>query len=190
MKVLGINGSPRNEGNTAFLMKTVGEALKSEGIDFEVINLGTKAINGCIGCGKCHEDPERLCAFKNDAVNDIFKKMKDADGVLLGSPVYFSDLTTNLKAVIERVGVLSMVNGNILARKPGAAVVAVRRSGAVHTFDSINHFFLISEMIIVGSTYWNVSVGRDPGDCEKDTEGIKTMTNLGKNMSWLIKKLA
>jgi multimeric flavodoxin WrbA len=136
------------------------------------------------------ETLDGTCAVKNDPVNEWIGLMKDADGIIFGSPVYFSDLTARLKALIERAGMVARANGDMLKRKPGAAVVAVRRGGAVHTFDSINHFFTISQMIIVGSNYWNLGIGRNIGEVESDTEGLETMRVLGRNMAWLLKKLA
>ncbi len=189
MKVIAINGSPRKNGNTDFLIQTVFETLQNNDIETETIHLGTKPISGCMGCGKCFENQNLKCIITNDYLNDIFKKMTEADAIILGSPVYFSDVTANMKAIIERTGMLTRANFNILAKKPGASVVAVRRAGAIHSFDTLNHFFLISQMFIVGSSYWSIGIGRQIGDCENDIEGINTMINLGENLVWLLKKI-
>lgn len=189
MKVIAINGSPRENGNTAFLLQTVFEPLESHGIETEYIHLGQKPISGCLGCGKCYEKQNMKCCLTHDSFNQWFPKLVEADGILLGSPVYFADITANMKAFIERAGMVSRANFNALARKAGASVIAVRRAGGVHSFDSLNHFFLISQMIVVGSSYWNIGIGRNAGDCENDVEGINTMIALGNNMAWLLGKI-
>lgn len=189
MKVVAFNGSARKDGNTAILLKCALRELEAEGIGTELIQLAGKKVSGCIACYKCMELKDGTCAVKNDPVNDWISLMKEADGIILGSPVYFSDLTAGLKALIERAGMVSRVNGDILKRKAGAAVVAVRRAGAIHSFDSMNHFFQISQMIIVGSNYWNVGIGREIGEVESDGEGLETMRILGRNMAWLLKRI-
>lgn len=187
MKVIAFNGSPRREGNTAILLEEVLKEIRAEGIETELVQLGGQIIRGCIACGKCVEMQNRKCAIANDPINDYIEKIASADALLLGSPTYFADITAELKAFIDRVGMVGMVNGAIFKRKPGAGVVAVRRGGSVHAFDSINHFFQISQMIVVGSSYWNMGYGRNPGEVNQDEEGIQTMQNLGKNMAWLLK---
>ena len=189
MKVLAINGSARKDGNTAILIKTVFKELEAEGIETELIQLGGKSIHGCAACYKCFENKDRHCAFKDD-LNPILDKMVEADGIILGSPTYFADVTSEMKALIDRSGFVSMANQRMFRRKVGAAVVAVRRAGAIHAFDTINHWFLIQEMIIPGSIYWNIGVGREAGAVEGDEEGLRTMSTLGKNMAWLMKKMA
>jgi len=114
--------------------------------------------------------------------------MSEADGIILGSPTYFTDVTTEMKALIDRAGFVARANGEMFRRKVGAAVVAVRRAGSIHAFDTLNHFFLVSQMIVPGSSYWNVGIGRDKGEVEDDEEGIQTMRVLGENMAWLLKK--
>ncbi len=189
MKVIAFNGSPRKEGNTSILIGKVFEPLQAAGIETELIQIGGNAIHGCIACGKCHENQNRQCVIKNDMVNECIEKMIQADGIIIGSPTYFADITPETKAIIDRAGYVTRANGNLLRRKVGAAVIAVRRGGQIHAFDSINHFFLISEMVIPGSSYWNHGIGRAVGDVEQDEEGIKTMTDLGENMAWLLKKI-
>ncbi len=189
MKVVAFNGSSRKEGNTASLIKHVLEELEKEGIETEMVQVGGKSIHGCTACTKCFESKDRKCVIDKDIVNDCIEKMFEADGIILASPTYFADLTPEIKALIDRAGFVAIANGSIFKRKVGAAVVAVRRAGAVHAFDSINHFFTISQMIIPGSSYWNIGIGLAEGDVEKDEEGIRTMQVLGQNMAWLLKKL-
>ncbi|HET6515197.1 MAG TPA: flavodoxin family protein [Thermodesulfovibrionales bacterium] len=189
MKVVAFNGSVRKDGNTAILLNLVLDELKKEGIETEIVGLSGKVINGCIACYRCFKNKDRQCAVKNDSANDFIVKMLGADGILLGSPTYFSDVSAGMKALIERCGMVSRANGDMLKRKVGAGVVAVRRAGAMHVFSSLNHFFLIGQMIIPGSSYWNVGIGREPGEVMNDNEGLQTMVNLGQNMAWLLKKL-
>jgi multimeric flavodoxin WrbA len=189
LKVVAFNGSPRKEGNTAALIKHVLIELEKEGIETEVVQVGGKNIHGCTACTKCYENRDRKCVIDKDVVNECIEKMLDADGIILASPTYFADLTPELKALIDRAGFVAIANGCLFRRKVGAAVVAVRRAGSVHVFDSINHFFTISQMIIPGSSYWNMGMGLAEGDVEKDEEGIRTMQILGQNMAWLLKKL-
>ncbi|MGZ4902001.1 MAG: flavodoxin family protein [Halobacteriota archaeon] len=189
MKVVAFSGSARKNGNTVTLIETVLDELKNEGIDTELIQLAGTQIRGCIACSKCFENVDQHCAVNNDAVNAFIDKMVQADGIILGSPTYFADITPELKALIDRAGMVSRANGDMFRRKVGAAVVAVRRAGAIHAFDSINHFFFIGQMIVPGSSYWNIGIGRMIGEVKDDEEGMETMANLGKNMAWLLKKL-
>jgi len=189
MKVVAFNGSARKDGNTAILIRCVLQELKAEGIETELIQLADQQIHGCMACGTCRKLKNKECKIVNDNVNLYIQKMDEADGIILGSPTYFSMMSPELKALIDRAGFVAMGNDALFKRKVGAAVVAVRRAGGIPTFDAINHFFLISQMIVPGSSYWNVGVGLNPGDVEKDTEGMKTMETLGKNMAWLIKQL-
>ena len=189
MKVVAFNGSARKDGNTAILIRCVLQELKAEGIETELIQLADQQIHGCMACGTCRKLKNKECKIINDNVNLYIQKMDEADGIILGSPTYFSMMSPELKALIDRAGFVAMGNDALFKRKVGAAVVAVRRAGGIPTFDAINHFFLISQMIVPGSSYWNVGVGLNPGDVEKDTEGMKTMETLGKNMAWLIKQL-
>jgi len=189
MKVVAFNGSPRKEGNTASLIKHVLSELEKEGIETETVQIGGKSIHGCIACMKCFENKDKKCAIDNDIVNDCIEKMIEADGIILASPTYFADLTPEIKALMDRAGFVAGANGGLFKRKVGAAVVAVRRAGSIHAFDSINHLFTITQMIIPGSSYWNMGLGLAEGDVEKDAEGIRTMQTLGQNMAWLLKKL-
>lgn len=189
MKAIAFNGSARKNGNTAILTKYVFEALENHGIETEMYQLAGKEIRGCIACYKCFDNKDGHCAVTKDVLNECIDKIVAADAVIIGSPVYFSDVTTSTKALMERAGFVAKANSDMFKRKVGAAVVAVRRAGSIHTFDSINHFFLISQMIIPGSSYWNIGIGRNIGEVEKDEEGIGIMRNLGENMAWLLKKM-
>lgn len=189
MKVVAFNGSARKDGNTAILIRKVFAELEAEGIETELFQLAGKPIKGCIACAKCYKNKDKRCAVDNDVMNECIEKMVEADGIILGSPTYFADVSTEMKALIDRAGFVARANSDMFRRKPGAAVVAVRRAGALHVFDSINHFFLISQMIVPGSFYWNVGIGLNPGDVEQDSEGLETMEILGKNMAWLLKKI-
>jgi multimeric flavodoxin WrbA len=189
MKVIAFNGSARKDGNTAILINQVFSELEKEGIETEMIQLSGQKIRGCIACYKCFENKDQRCSVKNDVVNDCIEKMLQADGIILASPTYFADVSSELKALIDRAGLVAKANDDMFRHKVGAAVVAVRRAGSIHAFDSINHFFLISQMIIPGSSYWNMGFGLEKGDAEKDEEGLQTMAALGRNMAWLLKKM-
>ncbi len=189
MKVVAFNGSARKDGNTAILINYVLSELRNEGIETELVQLAGKKIHGCIACYKCGENMDKRCAVKDDLANECIQKMIEADGIILGSPTYFSDVTSEMKALIDRAGFVSRMNDFMFKRKVGAAIVAVRRAGATHVFDTINHLFLGSQMIVPGSMYWNIGIGREKGEVEKDEEGIQTMKVLGQNMAWLLKNL-
>lgn len=190
MKVVAISGSARKGGNTATLIRRVLDVLESEGIATEMVELAGRRAQGCTVCLKCRELKDRQCHGRNDAVNECITKIDEADGVIIGSPVYFADLTPETKALIDRVGYVAGANPGMLERKVGAAVVAVRRAGAVHAFDSINHLFTIRQMIVPGASYWNLGMGGPPGAVEEDAEGLATMETLGRNMAWLLKLTA
>jgi multimeric flavodoxin WrbA len=189
MKVIAFNGSARKDGNTAILVNQVFSELEKQDIETELIQLSGQKIPGCIACYKCFDNKDRRCSVKDDVVNDCIEKMLQADGIILASPTYFADVSSQLKALIDRAGLVARANDDMFRHKVGAAVVAVRRAGSIHAFDSINHIFLISQMIIPGSSYWNIGVGREIGDVEKDEEGLQTMATLGRNMAWLLKKI-
>mgnify|MGYP001244486531 CR=1 FL=1 len=189
MKVIAFNGSARKNGNTAILLSTALAELERDGIQTELVQLAGLTLAGCDACFTCRDRKDRRCVIETDPVNEYIEKVLAADGILLGSPVYFGDITTNMKALMERVGLVVRVNGDLLKRKVGAGVVAVRRGGAMHTLNSLNHFFTIGQMILVGSSYWNIGIGREAGQVEKDDEGMQTMHTLGQNMAWVLKKL-
>lgn len=190
MKVLAINGSARKGGNTANLIQTVFKELEAEGIETEMIELSGKKVRGCIACMKCFKNKDRRCAVDNDFMNECIEAMDKADGIILGSPTYFANVSTEMKALIDRSGMVARSNDDMFARKVGAGVVAVRRGGAMQVFNALNSLFMIGQMIVPGSHYWNVGRGLVPGDVLKDDEGLETMQYLGKNMAWLMKKLA
>lgn len=189
MKVVAFSGSARKDGNIAIMVNHVLRELESEGIKTELFQLAGKEIRGCIACFKCMEKKNQRCSVEKDVVNDCIAMMLGADGIILASPTYFSDVSSEMKALIDRAGMVSRANGDMLKRKVGAAVAVHRRGGAIHSFDTMNHFFFIGQMIVPGSSYWNFGVGREIGEVEKDEEGIQTMKQLGQNMAWLLKKL-
>lgn len=188
MKVVAFNGSPRKDGNTASLIMHVFKKLNEKNIECELIHIGGSMIRGCMGCSMCRVNKNMKCAIDSDIVNYCIGKMVEADGIILGSPTYFADITPELKALIDRSGFALRGNGSILRRKTGAAVVAVRRVGALNALNIINNFFLVNEMIVPGSIYPNIGVGNDIGEVERDEEGIRTMEKLGENMAWLLER--
>lgn len=190
MKVVAFNGSPRKGGNTERLILEVFKPLEAAGIETELVQVGGTVLRGCIACQKCRERKDGACAIKNDELNEYVEKMRQADGILLGSPTYFADVSAEMKALIDRAGYVTLANGGQLRRKVGAGVVAVRRGGATHVFDTMNHFFQISQMIIPGSTYWNMGYGLNPGEVSGDDEGLRNMRNIGETMAWLMKAIA
>lgn len=187
MKVIGINGSARKNGNTALLIQTVFKELEEQGIETEMLQLFDQEINSCKGCFACKG--KKQCVFNKDVFNNYFLKMIKADGIILGSPVYSADISSRMKAYLERAGVIIATNKELLKHKVGASVVAVRRGGGMTTVDTLNHFFLNKEVLLVGSIYWNMVYGKDRGDVLKDEEGINNMRNLGQNMAWLLIKI-
>jgi multimeric flavodoxin WrbA len=190
MKVAAFNGSPKPDGNTARMLRYALAELEAAGIETELVQVGGLPLRGCLACMKCFERQDRRCVNDTDAMNNFIETMIRADGILIGSPTYYADITSETKALIDRAGFVAGANGGLLRRKLGAAVVVNRRAGAIHAFDSINHLFLISQMIVVGSSYWNVGIGLGPGDVDTDTEGIETMRTLGRNMAWALDRLA
>ncbi|MFV0441651.1 MAG: flavodoxin family protein [Lachnospirales bacterium] len=186
MKVVAFNGSPREKGNTYTNLSIVAKELNNKGIDVEIIHIGNKAIKGCMGCGVCFKNRDEECTIKDDLVNDMLQKLKEADGILLGSPVFYSGVNGTMKSFLDRLFYASGANGNLLRHKVGASVVAVRRSGGMPTFNELNHYLLYSEMLIPTSNYWNVSHGARPGEVTEDLEGVQIMEILGKNMAWLL----
>ena len=186
MKVIGFNGSPRRDGNTSILFNHVFREIEKESIETELVQLSAKEIHGCIACYKCFENKDQQCAVKDDAANEYIKMMTKAQGIILGSPVYFIDVTPEMKALIDRSGFVSRANGGMYRNKVGAVVAAFRRSGAMHAIDTMNHFLLSQEVFIVGRA---IGVGRDKGEVEKDEEGMQLVKTLGQRMSWLLKKL-
>jgi multimeric flavodoxin WrbA len=189
MKAIAINGSPRKAGNTETLLRKVLEPLTKAGWNTELIQVGGKEIRGCRACYQCFKKKNSRCGQKPDAFDACFEKMLGADAIILGSPTYFTDVSAEMKALLDRTGLVAVANGGLLRRKIGAAVVAVRRGGGTHAFDTINHMFLMSGAIIPGSTYWNLGFGLDKGDVEKDEEGLRNMADLGQTIAWLGKAI-
>jgi len=189
MKVIAINGSPRKGGNTETMLRKVLEPIAEAGIGTELIQIGGKQIRGCVACYQCRKNKNARCANDTDVVNEIIAKMIEADAIILGSPTYFADMTSEMKALIDRTGFVVRANDNLFSRKIGAAVAVHRRGGATNVMDSINHMFLMSRMIVPGSTYWNFGVGMQPGEVEQDKEALENMQDLGTTIAWLIKKL-
>jgi len=189
MKVIAINGSPNNRGNTWFALKTAGDVLISEGIDFEIIHIGHQSIHGCMACRKCRENKDGICSIRNDSLNQLIPTIREADGIILGSPVYYSGIAGTMKCFLDRLFFVSGANGNWMRHKIGASVVAVRRSGGSATWNGLNHYLTISEMTVASSNYWNIIHGGKEGEAEHDAEGVQVMQILGANMAWLLKTM-
>jgi len=187
-KVILINGSPKAQGNTYQALKLVSDQLENEGISTEIIHIGNKNIRGCLACGACQINKNEKCAIEDD-VNEIIQKLKTADGIVIGSPVYYASIAGTMKSFLDRTFYVASANGGLFRHKVGASVVAVRRSGEVATFDHLNHYFTITEMFVASSNYWNVIHGRMPGEALQDEEGTQTMRVLAKNMAFLIKSI-
>jgi multimeric flavodoxin WrbA len=189
MKVVAFVGSGRKNGNTVRMVKEVFSELRKAKIKTEMVQLAGERMRGCIACYKCGKRKNGRCSINDDIINDCIAKMVEADGIILASPTYFSDVSSEMKALIDRAGMVSRLNGDMLKRKVGASVAVARRGGAIHTFDSLNHFFLIGQIIVPGSSYWNIGFGKDKGDVAKDEEAMQIMRDLGVNMAWLLEKL-
>ncbi len=190
MKVVAFCASARKDGNTKLLLETVLEPLRQSGAETELVELAGSNLKGCMACFVCIKKKDGSCVIKDDMLNECVEKMARADAIILGSPTYFADVSTEMKALIDRSGMVGRANGDLYKRKIGAAVVAVRRAGAIHAFDTMNHFFQIGQMIIVGSSYWNIGIGREKGEVASDEEGLKTMRQLGENMAWLLDRIS
>ena len=186
-KVLAVNGSPKNDGNTAHMLQCVLDACEKAGHETELYQAGGRELRGCMSCYGCMKNPGR-CAI-DDWINELYTKMVEADAILLGSPTYTSGLTADMKAVIDRCGFVAKNDGKKLSRKVGAAVSPARRAGSIHTLDTLQHFLLINDMVVAGSSYWNMSLALRAGDYENDKEGVETMRRLGENIVWLLSKL-
>ncbi|NMC30831.1 MAG: flavodoxin family protein [Veillonellaceae bacterium] len=189
MKVLAINGSARPNGNTAILIRTIFAELEKQGIETELVQLAGSQLRGCAACYGCFRTKNNKCVISEDILNECVAKMMAADGIILASPTYFADVSSEMKALIDRAGLVSSANGGLFKHKVAVAVSAVRRGGAIHAVDTMNHFFQYGQMFIVGSTYWNMVYGREIGEVEKDAEGLANMRNIGENMAFLLKKL-
>ncbi len=188
MKVAMFNGSARRKGNTHTMLEWLAKPLAEEGIESEIIDMSGMELHGCTACNGCFREKNRQCTVKDD-MNALITRMDEADGIVLASPTYFADVTAEMKALIDRAGYVGMANDYMYRRKAGASVVVARRGGAVHAFDTMNHFFQISQVYVVSSRYWNMGYGQKIGDVAADTEGRLTMETLGQNMAWLLKKI-
>ena len=187
MKVIGINSSPRKKGNTFLMMSRFMSHLEKKGMETEIISIGGTDLKGCRACDACRKMQNEKCVL-DDGLNALIPKLKEARGIILGVPTYYADVPAEMKAFIDRAGRVCGANGRLLNRKIGAAVIAVRRGGGIHAFDTINHFFLISGMIVPGSTYWNLGIGREMGEVLDDAEGMATMDHLAENFIWLLER--
>jgi multimeric flavodoxin WrbA len=187
MKVVAFNGSPNTKGNTYHALKLVCDELEKEGIETEIICIGNKRISGCLACNECVKNKDEKCIINGDDVNLWIQSMKEADGILLGSPVHYASMAGNMKSFLDRAFYVADVNNSMFRYKVGASVVAVRRSGGLPAFNELNNFLTYSEMMIPTSNYWNVIYGRVPGEALEDEEGVQIMRVLGKNMAYLLK---
>jgi multimeric flavodoxin WrbA len=190
MKVVAFNASARPGGNTAQMIQQVFVELEKEGIETELVEMAGSDIHGCRACQECKTNKDGHCSDDSDKINEYIDKMVAADGIILGSPTYFANLTTEMKALIDRAGYVVRANDNLLARKVGASVSAVRRAGSITAIDAMNRFFQISQVVMPSASYWNIGYGLEPGDVQNDKEGMDTMANLGQNMAWLMKKVS
>ncbi|MGB3368633.1 MAG: flavodoxin family protein [Acidaminobacteraceae bacterium] len=186
MKVVLFNGSPRKEGNTYHAMKMLETELQNEGIDTEILHIGGSVIRGCTACGMCAKNKDEKCVL-NDEVNGWIQSIKDADGIILASPVYSADITGTMKSFLDRAFYVSYVNESLFRYKVGASVAVSRRSGGMPAFNQLNNYLTYSQMMIPTSNYWNVIYGSIPGDVNYDEEGKQILRVLGKNMAWLMK---
>jgi multimeric flavodoxin WrbA len=190
MKVVAINGSPRAAGNTRFALDLVCSQLANAGIESELVQVGQLTLHGCTGCGRCAANRDERCALAEDGVNAVIAKMTQADGIVIGSPVYFAGIAGTMKCFLDRAFYVAGSNGGLFRHKAGAAVVALRRSGAVAAFDQLNHYLHYAEMLVPSSNYWNALHGARPGEAASDGEGVQIMEVLGRNLAWLLRVMA
>lgn len=190
MKVVGFNGSGSRDGNTVLLLRRVFRELEAAGIETELVHMAGETVHECKVCRACFERRDGKCCQEGDRANEWMERAFQADGIILGSPVYHATITPWLKNFMDRCGTVGRANGGLLRRKVGAGIVAARRAGGMLALDAINHFFASKEMIVPGATYWNIGIGREHGDVERDEEGMQTMASLGQTMAWLVGKLA
>lgn len=189
MKVVAFSGSARKDGNTAIVVREIFQKLVQQGLETELVQLAGIEIKACLACYRCFENKDQHCSVEDDELNQFIDKMLAAEGIILASPTYIGDVTSIMKALIDRAGMVSRANDNMLRRKVGAAVAVASWGGAIHTFDSLNHFFLIGEMIVVGSSNWNLGFGREKGQVLQDQKSLETMRTLGRNMAWLLNNI-
>lgn len=187
MKVIAINGSPHQHGNTHIALSTIGEELTKENIEFEIIHIGNAKIRGCIACNKCAENKDEKCILPDTVINEAVAKIKKADGIILGSPVYYAGIAGTMKSFLDRTFYVAGSNNGLFRHKIGASIAVARRAGATATFDNLNHYLTISEIHVAASNYWNTIHGATPGEASQDEEGLQIMRVLGRNMAWLLK---
>lgn len=189
MKVVAFNGSPREDGNTTLLIRRVFQELEAEGIETDLVQLSQKKIEGCTACYQCFQSQDGECSLKDDDLNECIRKMVEAQGILLGSPTHFANISSRMKALIDRAGLVALANPGMLRHKVGASVTAANRLGACHALEAMNRFFLCFEMFLAGSNYPNMALGLERGEVVKDETGMEAMRVLGINMGLLLKKL-
>jgi multimeric flavodoxin WrbA len=189
LKALAINGSPRKGGNTETLLRKVLEPLAEAKWETELLQVGGKPLRGCLACYQCFKTKDSHCSQKDEVFDEVMEKMIAADAIILGSPTYFADVSAEMKALIDRAGFVAGANGRLFRRKIGASVVAARRGGCTHAFDTMNHLWLIAGAIVPGSTYWNFGFGREKGEVNNDEEALRNMTDLGETIAWLGKAI-
>jgi multimeric flavodoxin WrbA len=189
MKVLGVSGSPRSGGNTDILVKLALEIFQEKGFETDFLSLADRPIKPCMACRGCATADGIRCVQEDPAFEGLVERFQAADGILVGSPVYFGSATPQTMALLDRVGYVARCKENFLRRKVGAAIAVARRAGQNFTFAQLNYFFLINEMIVPGSTYWNVAFGLQKGHVQEDAEGLSTVRNLAANMAWLLEKI-
>jgi len=187
MKVVAFNGSPRKEGNTYTGIKIITNILNSENIETEIIHVGNKTIRGCLACSKCEEMMNERCII-NDEINSWIQIMKNADGIIIGSPTHSSAIAGTMKSFLDRAFYVTHVNKNLLRHKVGISVVAARRSGGVPVFNQLNNYLNYSEMMMPTSSYWSVIFGSKPGEAIEDKEGVQIMQVLAQNMVMALKQ--
>ena len=189
MKAIAICGSPRKNGNTELLLRAVLARLDKGGVPGELISLRDRPVRSCIACGACFQKKDSRCALKDDHFHEILNAMRAADVIVVGSPVYFGSATPDLMALLDRAGFVARANGNFFSRKIGGPVVVARRAGQNFTYAQLLFWFMINDMVVPGSTYWNIAFGRQPGEVQNDAEGLATMERFAENLAWLAKKL-
>ncbi len=189
MKAVAICGSPREGGNTEILITKCLEKLEEEGISGEIIHLGQETVEACLACNKCFKNKNGKCVVTHDDFGEIFDKMCEAEIIIVGSPVYFGSATPEVMALLDRAGYVAMANGHMLSRKLGGPLVVARRAGQNFTYAQLMFWFTINDMVVPGSTYWNVAFGRAAGEVNDDAEGVKTAVHFAENLAWLAKKL-
>jgi len=189
MRALAISGSPRAEGNTELMLGKVLGVLRREGIEAELVSVSDKFVKPCVACGACAKNKDRACAIKDDDFHELLERMLAADIIVVGSPVYFGSATPQLMALLDRAGYVSRQNGNLFSRKIGGAIVVARRAGQNFTLAQLLYWFLINDMIVPGSSYWNIAFGAAKGQAEQDAEGVQTVTRFAENVAWLAKKV-